>query len=84
MRERAGVFSRLPPKPDHPALELEVLDRWERDRIFQRLREKNRSGPRWSFIDGPVTANKVLGVHTAWGRTLKGLFTCFRGWSSAG
>jgi isoleucyl-tRNA synthetase len=62
MRERAGVFSRLPPKPDHPALELEVLDRWERDRIFQRLREKNRGGPRWSFIDGPVTANKVLVV----------------------
>ena len=70
-RGRAGVFSRLPPKPDHPALEREVLDRWERDRVFQRLREKNRGGPRWSFIDGPVTANKVLGVHTAWGRTLK-------------
>jgi isoleucyl-tRNA synthetase len=58
--ERAGVFTRLPPKPDHPALELEVLDRWERDQIFQRLREKNRGGPRWSFVDGPVTANKVL------------------------
>jgi isoleucyl-tRNA synthetase len=78
MREGAEVFSRLPPKPDHPALELEVLDRWERDRIFQRLREKNRGGPRWSFIDGPVTANKVLGVHTAWGRTLKDVFQRYR------
>jgi isoleucyl-tRNA synthetase len=72
------VFSRLPPKPDHPALELEVLDRWERDRIFQRLREENRGGPRWSFLDGPVTANKVLGVHTAWGRTLKDVFQRYR------
>jgi hypothetical protein len=29
---------------------------------------------RFSFIDGPVTANKVMGVHTAWGRTLKNVF----------
>jgi hypothetical protein len=78
MRERAGVFSRLPPKPDHPALELEVLDRWERDRIFQRLRENNLDGPKWSFVDGPVTANKVLAVHTAWGRTLKDVFQRYR------
>ena len=69
------VFSPLPPVPDHPALELEVLDWWEREGIFERLREQNRGGPRWSFIDGPVTANKPLGVHTAWGRTLKDVFT---------
>ncbi|HEY1331499.1 MAG TPA: isoleucine--tRNA ligase [Actinomycetota bacterium] len=72
------VFSRLPPKPDHPALELEILDRWERDRTFERLRESNRGGPIWSFVDGPVTANKVLAVHTAWGRTLKDVFQRYK------
>jgi len=30
-----------------------------------------RGGPHWSFIDGPVTANKPLAIHTTWGRTLK-------------
>jgi isoleucyl-tRNA synthetase len=57
-----GAFTRLSPKPGHPAIELDILGRWERDRTFERLREKNRGGPRWSFIDGPVTANEVLGA----------------------
>ena len=45
---------------------------------FERVRERNRGGPRWSFIDGPVTANKILAVHTAWGRTLKDVFQRYR------
>src|SRR4029453_1571680 len=60
------VFAALPSVPDHPA-----LDRGEREQAFDKLREQNAGGPKWSFTDGPVTANKVLGVHTAWGRTLK-------------
>jgi isoleucyl-tRNA synthetase len=78
IQDVADVFSRLPAKPDHAALELEVLDLWERERTFERLREQNRDGPTWSFIDGPVTANKLLAVHTAWGRTLKDVFQRYR------
>src|SRR3954452_14209344 len=48
-----------------------MLEAWERDRTFETLREQNRGGPTFSFVDGPVTANKILAVHTAWGRTLK-------------
>jgi isoleucyl-tRNA synthetase len=65
------VFDRLPSVPDHSALELEVLAYWDERDIFEKLRAQNAAGPSWSFIDGPVTANKTLGVHTAWGRTLK-------------
>ena len=72
------MFKPLPSVPDHPALELEVLDLWERERTFEQLRERNRGGPKWSFIDGPVTANKTLGVHTAWGRTLKDVFQRYK------
>ena len=73
------MFAPLPDKPNHDALELEVLDRWEREATFQRLREQNAEGPRFSFIDGPVTANRmVLGVHTAWGRTLKDVFQRYK------
>ena len=32
----------------------------------------------WSFIDGPITANKKMGVHHMWGRTLKDVFVRFR------
>jgi len=72
------MFTPLPDKPDHPALELEILDVWERDRTFEQLRDRNRGGPHWSFIDGPVTANKSLAVHTAWGRTLKDVFQRYK------
>ncbi|HKP19229.1 MAG TPA: isoleucine--tRNA ligase [Gaiellaceae bacterium] len=70
----ARLFSPLPAVPDHPALEREVLERWERERTFERLRELNAGGPRFSFIDGPITANNPMGVHHAWGRTLKDVF----------
>jgi isoleucyl-tRNA synthetase len=73
-----GPFAPLPPVPDHPALEVEVLDWWERENVFERLREQNRGGPRWSFVDGPVTANKKLAIHTAWGRTLKDVFQRYK------
>ncbi|MGB2875082.1 MAG: isoleucine--tRNA ligase [Gaiellaceae bacterium] len=72
------VFSPLPNVPDHPALERDVLERWERDHTFERLREQNRGNPRWSFIDGPITANNPMGVHHAWGRALKDLFQRYR------
>jgi isoleucyl-tRNA synthetase len=72
------MFAPLPDKPDHDALEREVLELWERERTFERLRALNEDGPRFSFFDGPVTANKSLAVHTAWGRTLKDVFQRYK------
>ena len=60
--------------PIIPALEREVLDRWEHERTFERLRELNEGKPPFSFVDGPITANNAMGVHHAWGRTLKDVF----------
>ena len=74
----APIFTPLPDKPDHNALELEILEAWERESTFDRLRAQNASGPRFSFVDGPVTANKTLAVHTAWGRTLKDVFQRYK------
>jgi isoleucyl-tRNA synthetase len=73
------VFQPLPTVPDHAALEEEVLAWWESQGIFEKLRERNRGGPIFSFFDGPVTANKTLAVHTAWGRTLKDVFQRYKG-----
>src|ERR1022692_234520 len=74
-----SIFQPLPDKPDHPALEEEVLEWWEAQGTFEQLRARNRGGARFSFFDGPVTANKSLGVHTAWGRTLKDVFQRYKG-----
>jgi isoleucyl-tRNA synthetase len=74
------AFPSLPRIPDHPALEHDVLDCWEREGVFNRLRERNRSGSRWSFIDGPKTANlpSGMGVHHLWGRTYKDVFQRYK------
>ena len=72
------MFAPFPDKPDHDALELEILALWEREATFAQLRAQNADGPRFSFFDGPVTANKSLAVHTAWGRTLKDVFQRYK------
>ena len=69
-----NVFEPLPQYPDHPSLEQDVLAWWESERIFDQLRERNRGGPKWSFIDGPITANNPMGIHHDWGRSLKDVF----------
>jgi isoleucyl-tRNA synthetase len=72
------VFKPFHDKPDHPSLEVEVLELWEREGTFEQLRRQNAGGPKWSFIDGPITANGSMGVHHAWGRTLKDVFQRYK------
>ena len=64
---------------DLPELENGILDLWRRERTFERLRERNAGGPRFSFIDGPITANvEAMGVHHAWARTYKDLYQRYK------
>jgi len=72
------TFSPLPAVPDHSALEREILTWWDRERIFEQLRDQNRGGERWHFLDGPITANNPMGIHHAWGRTLKDVFQRYK------
>src|SRR5919198_2949182 len=73
-----GALEPLPPVPDHPALEREILELWEAESTFERLREQNRGGPVFSFMDGPITANNPAGVHHGHGRTLKDVFQRYK------
>ncbi|MFC1707841.1 class I tRNA ligase family protein, partial [Planctomycetota bacterium] len=60
--------------PDFPKLERRVLAHWEETSAFRRRCEMNRGKQKWSFLDGPITANNPMGVHHAWGRTLKDIY----------
>jgi len=64
-------FEKVEPQADFPALERQMLELWERIQAFEKLKAKNAGKPRWSFLDGPITANNPMGVHHAWGRTYK-------------
>jgi isoleucyl-tRNA synthetase len=70
-------FEKVDTQVDFPAQERAVLKFWDDIRAFDQLREKNRAGPRWSFLDGPITANNPMGVHHAWGRTYKDAYQRF-------
>src|SRR5215203_4906500 len=68
------MFKPVPPKPDFPAQEREILAWWKETRAFEKLRQLRRGGPTFSFMDGPITANNPMGVHHAWGRSYKDLW----------
>lgn len=63
---------------DFPEMENKILKFWGGKKVFEKLREKNRGKKRWSFLDGPITANNPMGVHHAWGRTYKDLFQRYK------
>ncbi|HEU0237295.1 MAG TPA: class I tRNA ligase family protein [Candidatus Limnocylindrales bacterium] len=71
------MFRPVSSRPDLVAQEHEILAEWRDRRTFERLRAQNAAGPRWSFLDGPITANNPMGVHHGWGRTYKDLFQRF-------
>ncbi|MCX6344030.1 MAG: isoleucine--tRNA ligase [Armatimonadetes bacterium] len=72
------MFKEVGSGKDFPEMERKILGFWEEERIFEKLREKNRGHEPWSFIDGPITANNPMGVHHAWGRTYKDIFQRFK------
>ncbi len=55
--------------------EPEILSFWKKRKIYEKQKKMYASSKkRWSFIDGPITANNPMGAHHAWGRTLKDLY----------
>ena len=68
------MFKKVPTKVDFPRLEHRILDFWQETNAFHKLWKKNKGNSKYSFIDGPITANNPMGVHHAWGRTYKDLF----------
>ena len=67
-------FKNVTSKIDFIDLEHKVLNKWNKEDTFNQLRQKNKDKKPWSFLDGPITANNPMGVHHAWGRTLKDVF----------
>lgn len=68
-------FKDVSNKAEFPALEREILDYWQKSDAFNELRRlRAGSEKRFSFLDGPITANNPMGVHHAWGRTYKDLY----------
>ncbi|HLZ38312.1 MAG TPA: isoleucine--tRNA ligase [Mycobacteriales bacterium] len=78
-----GAFRPLPAQVDLPALEHEVLRRWEERDVFARSLAQTEGRPLYVFYEGPPTANGKPGTHHVEARVFKDLFPRFRtmqGW----
>ena len=60
-------------------MEHDVMKFWEDEKCFKALLEKNKDGKKFRFLDGPITANNPMGIHHAWGRTLKDIYIRYKG-----
>ena len=73
------MFKPVPSKVSFSQMEENILKFWrETDMMRKYLHRNDNSDKRYSFIDGPITANNPMGVHHAWGRTYKDLFQRFK------
>ena len=84
-------FKPVSPQTDFSKLERELLDKWYEPfgsaqgkySIVEKYLHKNDSAKeKFSFLDGPITANNPMGVHHAWGRTYKDFWQKF--WNMKG
>ncbi|MCL5435002.1 MAG: isoleucine--tRNA ligase [Patescibacteria group bacterium] len=65
-------FKPVSPQVDFAKLEGDLLEKWQKEGLVERYLHKNDSSrKKFSFLDGPITANNPMGVHHAWGRTYK-------------
>lgn len=74
-----AYFKDLPSQPDFTSAEKEILNWWyQHDIVDKYLHLNDTSDKKFSFIDGPITANGPMGVHHARGRTLKDVFQRYK------
>ncbi|HUD04899.1 MAG TPA: isoleucine--tRNA ligase [Patescibacteria group bacterium] len=72
------MFKPVDPQVDFPKLENELLEKWTKEGLQRKYLHRNdTSKTRFSFLDGPITANNPMGVHHAWGRTYKDVWQRF-------
>ncbi len=69
-------------KPNYNEFFIEMEHKWlkhwyEKGTVNKYLHKNDTSSKRFSFQDGPITANNPMGVHHAWGRTYKDLWQKF-------
>jgi len=73
------AFKPVTPQVDFVVLEKELLKEWYEKGIVDKYLHKNDNAKkRFSFLDGPITANNPMGVQHGQGRTLKDLFQRYK------
>ncbi len=65
------MFKQLTDKITHSNVELEILEFWKKERIFEKSISTREGKPGFTFYEGPPTANGMPGIHHVMSRALK-------------
>ena len=72
------MFEEISGQRRQQELEERVLSRWKERNVFQRALERRAHAPRFTFYEGPPTANGRPGIHHVLARTLKDAICRYR------
>jgi len=72
------MYRPVPAQVDLVAMEHEVLDFWRAESVFRKSLAATADGPRWTFYEGPPTANGMPGTHHVEARVFKDVFPRFK------
>jgi isoleucyl-tRNA synthetase len=72
------MYRPVPAQVDLVAMEHEVLDFWREHSVFRKSLDATAKGPRWTFYEGPPTANGMPGTHHVEARVFKDVFPRFK------
>lgn len=65
------MFRQLPEKFTYPELEKNILDFWNKNKIFEKTLSNREGAKNYSFYEGPPTVNGKPGIHHMMARTIK-------------
>ncbi|HET6210981.1 MAG TPA: class I tRNA ligase family protein, partial [Jatrophihabitans sp.] len=72
------AYEALPAHVDLPATDHEMIEFWRSNGIFQATLDQTADGPRFTFYEGPPTANGIPGTHHIEARVFKDLFPRYK------
>lgn len=74
----ASGYRDVPPQVSLPDVDHQILRLWDEQHTFDKTLERTKTGPRWSFYEGPPTANGQPGAHHVEARVFKDVFPRFK------
>ena len=72
------TFEEVNSRYNGPDLEQKILEFWDRESIFDKTLEQSVGRPRFSFNEGPPTANGRPGIHHVLARAFKDIYPRYK------
>ncbi len=72
------MFKQIDPKQSFPELEKNILNFWEKNKIFSKSLAKNKDKEKIIFYEGPPTANGKPGIHHVLARSFKDIICRYK------